>query len=95
MTITSGASSEPWTASTAAAAAKAEGVRFQGVWLEVAPEGARGRIRQRAQTGRDASDADERVLDQQLRRPIEGLTWERIEAVGDVNSVSAECIARL
>ncbi len=54
--------------------AKDEGVAFEGVWLDVPTEVMRQRLA--ARTG-DASDADERVLEQQLKRDPGAIGWKR------------------
>jgi aminoglycoside phosphotransferase family enzyme/predicted kinase len=58
-----------------AAEAAAGAAPFQGVWLDVSPEVMASRISSR--TG-DASDADVRVLEQQLKRDPGPITWKRI-----------------
>jgi aminoglycoside phosphotransferase family enzyme/predicted kinase len=57
-------------------AAKAAGVAFEGVWLDVPAEVMRQRLA--ARTG-DASDADVRVLEQQLQRDPGEIGWKRIQ----------------
>jgi predicted kinase len=57
-------------AETAAGAAA-----FQGLWLDLSPDVMAQRISSR--TG-DASDADVKVLEQQLRRNPGPITWKRI-----------------
>ncbi len=52
-------------------------VPFRLLWLEAAPEVLHARVRQRARTARDPSDADERVLESQLLRRSEPLPEER------------------
>ncbi|MGZ3279323.1 MAG: bifunctional aminoglycoside phosphotransferase/ATP-binding protein [Caulobacteraceae bacterium] len=57
--------------------AKAAGVAFEGVWLDVPVEVMRQRLA--ARTG-DASDADARVLEQQLARDPGAIDWKRTPA---------------
>jgi aminoglycoside phosphotransferase family enzyme/predicted kinase len=59
-------------------AAKNAGVAFEGVWLDVPAEVMRQRLAGR--TG-DASDADVRVLQQQLERDPGAIAWRRASAV--------------
>jgi aminoglycoside phosphotransferase family enzyme/predicted kinase len=54
--------------------AKAAGVAFDGVWLETPPQVMAARIEARAG---DASDADRRVLDEQLQRDPGEIGWRR------------------
>jgi uncharacterized protein len=56
-------------------AAEAAGVAFEGVWLDVPPEVMKQRLA--ARTG-DASDADGRVLAQQLTRDPGEIGWKRV-----------------
>jgi aminoglycoside phosphotransferase family enzyme/predicted kinase len=58
-------------------AAKAAGVAFEGVWLDVPAEVMRRRLAGR--TG-DASDADVAVLEQQLQRDPGAIAWSRVSA---------------
>ena len=58
-------------------AAQEAGVAFQGVWLDVPADVMKQRLA--ARTG-DASDADERVLEQQLTRDPGEIGWKRAPA---------------
>jgi predicted kinase len=53
------------------------GVPFDGVWLEAPPELMAERLR--ARSG-DASDADEHVLEAQLRRDPGEVRWRRVSS---------------
>jgi predicted kinase len=55
-------------------AAKAAGVAFDGVWLEASLHVMAARIEARAG---DASDADRRVLEEQLQRDPGEIGWRR------------------
>lgn len=55
--------------------ARTAGVPFDGVWLQASPQVMAARIEARAG---DASDADRRVLDDQLARDPGPITWRRI-----------------
>lgn len=57
--------------------AKAAAVPFHGVWLDVTPDVMAERVA--ARSG-DASDADARVLEQQLLRDPGPMTWTRVKA---------------
>ena len=61
----------------AEAAAREATVPFEGVWLDTPPEIMAERLQ--ARTG-DASDADARVLEQQLQRDPGEITWRRVKA---------------
>jgi aminoglycoside phosphotransferase family enzyme/predicted kinase len=65
---------KPAERSAAEGAARAAGVAFQGDWLEVLADVMRRRLSARAG---DASDADVRVLEQQLRRDPGAVGWKR------------------
>jgi uncharacterized protein len=69
---------KPAERAAAEAAAKDAGVAFEGVWLEVPAEVMRQRIA--ARKG-DASDADARVLEQQLLRDPGEIGWKRALAL--------------
>ena len=56
--------------------ARRKGVAFDGVWLQASPEVMAARIDSR--TG-DASDADRRVLEEQLSRDPGEIAWRRVE----------------
>jgi aminoglycoside phosphotransferase family enzyme/predicted kinase len=60
-----------------AALAQQAGARFTGLWLEAAPTVLAARIAARRD---DASDADARVLDAQLRMDVGTVDWHRIDA---------------
>lgn len=68
---------KPEERSAAEAVASEAGLAFEGAWLDVAPAVMAERILGRAG---DASDADERVLEQQLGRDPGAITWKRVEA---------------
>lgn len=68
---------KPAERAAAETAAKAAGVRFEGVWLDTPTDIMRRRLATR--TG-DASDANERVLEQQLRRDPGAIGWTRTSA---------------
>lgn len=65
---------KPQERDAAGALAREAGVRFDGVWLDVAPDELRRRIA--ARTG-DASDADLEVLETQLARDLGEIGWRR------------------
>jgi len=56
-------------------AARDAGVAFEGLWLDVPAEVMKRRLA--ARTG-DASDADGRVLEQQLTRNPGDIGWKRV-----------------
>jgi uncharacterized protein len=65
-------------------AARLSSVPFFGIWLE-APEGTLlDRVRRRE---RDASDADAEVVRMQLAEDTGAITWQRVDAVGDIDRV--------
>jgi predicted kinase len=68
---------KPEERAAAEAVARDAAVPFQGVWLDTPPEVMRQRLAVR--TG-DASDADVRVLEQQLRRDPGAIGWPRRKA---------------
>lgn len=59
--------------------AKENDLVFHGLWCEVPLEEARRRLRERKG---DISDADEKILEMQIRSPIGNLTWTRMETIG-------------
>jgi predicted kinase len=59
----------------AGALAQRAGVAFEGLWLDVSPEVMAARIEGRRG---DASDADRRVLEEQLRREPGTITWRKV-----------------
>jgi predicted kinase len=63
---------KPAERAAAQAAAEAAGVTFEGVWLQASPDVMADRISGRSG---DASDADVRVLEQQLRRDPGPMDW--------------------
>jgi aminoglycoside phosphotransferase family enzyme/predicted kinase len=68
---------KPEERAAAEAVARAAAVPFQGLWLDAPPEVLKRRLA--ARTG-DASDADERVLEQQLLRNPGAIGWQRRKA---------------
>lgn len=62
------------------AVAKAGGVSFDGIWLDVSRETAEARIATRQAECADASDADCAVLARQLQEDTGPITWRRIPA---------------
>ncbi len=60
-----------------AAVARAAGVKFDGIWLDVPRETLSGRLDARRD---DPSDATAAVLDQQLKRGFGAVTWTRFDA---------------
>ncbi|MGF1503364.1 MAG: AAA family ATPase [Paracoccaceae bacterium] len=72
--------------SSAEAIAAAAGVPFTGVWLDAPAEALRARVA--ARTG-DASDADLAVLERQLARDPGPVTWARVDASADAETVQA------
>ena len=73
-------------------AAQRAGVPFQGFWLE-APRGIL-EDRVRARHG-GASDADVEVLRQQLEAPVGDITWQRLDASGDLDTLLQSVRSRL
>lgn len=63
--------------------ARTVGIPFDGVWLQASPQVMAARIE--ARTG-DASDADRRVLDEQLARDPGPITWRSATAQGSAVS---------
>ena len=74
------------------AAAIAGGVPFEGVWLQASPETLRARVGGRRN---DASDADLRVLEMQLRQDPGELGWRRLDAEADFGDTAAALASRL
>jgi aminoglycoside phosphotransferase family enzyme/predicted kinase len=68
---------KPAERAAAEAAAEATGVAFEGAWLEASPEVMAQRISGRSG---DASDADVKVLEQQLKRDPGPMTWKALSA---------------
>jgi aminoglycoside phosphotransferase family enzyme/predicted kinase len=68
---------EPQERAAAEAAAAEAGVAFAGYWLDTPPQVMAARIA--ARTG-DASDADVRVLQEQLQRDPGEISWRRVDA---------------
>lgn len=66
--------------------AKRCGVRFDGIWLEAAPDVLQARVA--ARKG-DASDATPQVVEQQLGYDLGNIGWHRIAATGQVAQVLA------
>lgn len=75
-----------------AAAARAAGAAFTGIWLE-APV-ARLEARIAARSG-DASDATVEVLRRQLAYDLGPMAWQRVDASGDAAAVAARASAAL
>jgi aminoglycoside phosphotransferase family enzyme/predicted kinase len=71
--------------SAVAAIARAAGVPFVGVWLEVPGERLAARVGTRAG---DASDADEHVVALQLQQGAGSIDWPRLDAAGEPDSVA-------
>jgi predicted kinase len=69
-----------------AALAAAHGVPFVGLWLEASTEILAARIGAR---GRDASDANTLVLQQQLKADTGAIIWHRIDADRDTAATLA------
>ena len=61
----------------AQAIAESLGLAFEGVWLEADPERLRQRLAARSD---DASDADVRVLEDQLKRNAGSIDWRRLDS---------------
>jgi predicted kinase len=57
--------------------AREAGAPFLGLWLEADPDILRQRVRSRR---KGSSDADEAVLEAQLRRPIGEISWVRLDS---------------
>tara|TARA_B100001939_G_scaffold289113_1_gene260172 strand:- start:5854 stop:7395 length:1542 start_codon:yes stop_codon:yes gene_type:complete len=72
--------------------ARQRGVGFSGIWLDVPAEVMRERLKGR--TG-DASDADVRVLEEQLARSTGSVTWPRIPAQGTPGEILKHVLAAL
>ncbi len=68
------------------AIAESAGARFDGVWLEAAPETLKSRVA--ARRG-DASDADAAVVARQLDYELGAIDWRRISAEGGPEAVLA------
>jgi len=66
-------------------AAHDAGVAFHGLWLEAPAEVLQQRVG--ARHG-DASDADRRVVEMQLRYETGDITWTRLDASGSVDQVA-------
>ena len=75
-----------------AAVAALAGVPFDGVWLDVAPDIMRARLRART---RDVSDATPAVLDLQLGHDMGALDWHRVLTEGAPEAVGARTAAVL
>jgi aminoglycoside phosphotransferase family enzyme len=67
--------------------ARRSGVRFDGLWLEAAPEVLKARVAARKD---DASDATPAVVERQLDYRLGDIRWHRLPATGD----PAEVLAR-
>ncbi|MGD9295242.1 MAG: AAA family ATPase, partial [Roseobacter sp.] len=68
-------------------AARATGVRFDGLWLQAAPD----ILKRRITTRRDAaSDATTQVLDMQLSHDVSNLTWKKVRTSGSLEETLAE-----
>ncbi len=65
---------------------------FLGLWLEAAPDILVARVT--ARRG-DASDADARVVGQQLARPVDRIDWRRIDAGGPLEETLAAARAMI
>lgn len=72
--------------------AASEGVAFDGLWLDLAPEAAVRRVEGR---GRDASDATAAVVRQQAGRASCPEGWHRIDAAGALEMVAERATAVL
>ena len=71
------------------AAARAEGVPFNGLWLEAPAEVLRPRLAQR--TG-DASDADIAVLERQFTYDLGAIRWHRLNAAANAAAVERSAL---
>jgi aminoglycoside phosphotransferase family enzyme/predicted kinase len=76
--------------SSVAALADRQGVRFVGIWLE-----APSPLLVRRVTGRrrDASDADANVVAEQADRDLGAISWPRLDAAQDIESLKAAALA--
>jgi predicted kinase len=72
--------------------ARAAGVSFDGVWLDVPVETMRARLEARR---RDASDATIAVLEHQLAHDAGRIDWIRLPAAASADEVAARAAARL
>lgn len=71
-------------------AARATGQPFTGIWLDVAPEILRSRVRDRRG---GPSDATVDVLDQQLRKVMGAMGWNRLPAARPAHETAEAVIA--
>ena len=69
-----------------------ERVPFMGAWLDAPVDVLLSRVRTRAH---DASDADERVVCQQLRTPPRDVAWARIDTTIPIDGVERQLVAGL
>lgn len=74
------------------AQARAAGLGFHGLWVDVPPDILRARVRGR--TG-DVSDADVRVLDLQLTFNLGQNNWHKIDGSGNEGAVLSQALSYL
>ncbi len=80
---------DPEARACAAAIACAEGVRFDGIWLDLPAEEAMTRVSGRAA---DASDATAAVVERQAERAVRPADWRVLLAGRPVDGVLAEAV---
>lgn len=67
--------------------AKSHSVSFAGIWLSASAKVLEARVDRRSEVGTDASDADTRVVRQQLSYDLGDLNWPVVEAGGEPEAV--------
>jgi predicted kinase len=80
---------DPAERAAARALAGRAGAPFTGFWLEAPPDILIARVSARAA---DASDADARVVREQLARDVGAIDWRRIDASGEPGSTLASAL---
>ncbi|MCE7997219.1 MAG: AAA family ATPase [Rhodobiaceae bacterium] len=67
--------------------AESRSVSFAGIWLSAPAKVLEARVDRRAEAGTDASDADTRIVRQQLSYDLGDLNWPVVEADGEPEAV--------
>jgi predicted kinase len=83
---------QPDARACAAAIARAEGVRFDGIWLELSAEEAMARVSSRAA---DASDATAAVVERQAERAVPPSDWRALPVGRPLEDVVADAESTL